>query len=244
MGKPAHALVIGGSMAGLLAARVLSDQFARVTIVERDEFRDEPESRKGQPQTRHVHGLLASGTQILSRLFPGLVDELAAGGALVGDQAETMRWYCLGGYRSSAPYGMLAATPSRTFLEWRVRRRVQALPNVTLRGGCGIAGLVAAPDCSRVTGVRLTAPDGDGELIEADLVVDATGRGSAAPRWLAALGYAAPAESKVRVDVGYATRVYRRLPGDPLGDKWIVISPRGSLRAMTSATSWDSRLRA
>ena len=220
-----HAVVIGGSMAGLLTARVLSEQFAQVTVVERDEFTDTPEPRKGQPHIHHIHGLLASGTQLLHQLFPGLLDELTAEGAFVGDMGESMRWYCYGGYRIPITYGMKGITMSRPFLEWRVRRRVAGLPNVTLRGGRAAVGLEATADCARVTGVRLADEDGGEERLQADLVVDASGRGSASPRWLAAIGYQPPPESQVRINLGYATRILWRAPDDPLGHRWIMVTP-------------------
>src|SRR5262245_43563656 len=94
-----HAIVIGGSMAGLLAARVLSDFFAQVTILERDKIHDAPEARKGQPQARHLHGLLARGFEIMGDYFPGLADELVCGGAIVGDPGADSRWFTEGGYR-------------------------------------------------------------------------------------------------------------------------------------------------
>ena len=225
MAKLPHAVVIGGSMAGLLTARALSSHFVRVTLIERDEIHDAPESRKGQPQTHHVHGLLAHGTELLERLFPGLVAELAAEGAMVADMGESMRWYCQGGYRATLRYGRQGVIMSRPLLEWRVRRRVAALPNVTLRGGRGVVGLETTPDRGRVTGVRLAAQDGTAELLAADLVVDASGRGSPSPRWLAVLGYPAPPESQVRVNVGYATRVVERTADDPLNGKWVMVTP-------------------
>ena len=94
-----RAVVIGGSMAGLLAARVLSDHFNQVTILERDAVHDRPESRKGQPQTRHLHGLLARGKLVTEALFPGLGDDLLAGGAIPADAGADARWFQYGGYR-------------------------------------------------------------------------------------------------------------------------------------------------
>lgn len=226
MAKAGHAIVIGGSLAGLLAARTLGEHFSQVTLIERDAMHDEPESRKGQPQTRHIHALLASGTAQLARMFPDLLDDLAAGGALVGDMAERMRWFTQGGYRQAFLYGRHGVMVSRPFLEWHVRRRVTALPNVTVRDQTSVAGLEATADGARVSGVRLANPgEGQPAIIAADLVLDATGRGSALPRWLIALGYEAPPESEVKVNVGYATRFFRRDPADPLALSWMMITP-------------------
>ena len=110
-------------MAGLLTARVLSNHFDQVIIVERDPVHDQPESRKGQPQTRHLHGLLASGLDIMTHYYPDLPDALAAGGALVTDMTEHMQWYTYGGYRRRFSMGRRAALMSRPFLEYLIRQR-------------------------------------------------------------------------------------------------------------------------
>ena len=78
-----HVVVLGASLAGLLAARVLADAYRRVTVVERDPLPMTAEYRRGVPQGRHAHVLLAQGAQILDELFPRLLDDLAAGGATV-----------------------------------------------------------------------------------------------------------------------------------------------------------------
>lgn len=222
-----EAIVIGGSMAGLLTARVLSDHFERVTLVERDKFNDQPESRKGQPHTRHLHGLLAQGLQIMSHYFPDLSQALAEGGAMVGDMGERMRWYCYGGYRTRFTLGIPGATMSRPFLEWQIRRRVQALPNVTVLDECDVERPVTAATNERVVGVEVVhrAQENRRETLHADLVVDAAGRGSSAPKWLEALGYTRAAENSVKVNVGYATRIYRRNPHEAGAEDWILVTP-------------------
>jgi 2-polyprenyl-6-methoxyphenol hydroxylase-like FAD-dependent oxidoreductase len=222
-----HAIVLGGSMAGMLTARVLSNHFDQVTIIERDPVTDQPESRKGQPQTRHLHVLLAGGLDVITRYFPDLPDALVAGGALVEDTTETMRWYSYGGFRKRFSMGRKGAIMSRPFLEYLIRQRVLALPHVTLVDNCAVKGLVTTPDRRRVTGVQVARRDGsDGvETLAADLVVDCTGRGSRTPQWLAQLGYAAPDESEVRVNVGYATRTYRRIPIESYTKDWILVTP-------------------
>lgn len=222
-----HAVVLGASMAGLLAARVLSNHFDQVTIVERDPVHDRPESRKGQPQTRHLHGLLASGLDIMTRYFPDLPDALAAGGALVTDMTEHMQWYTYGGYRQRFSMGRRAALMSRPFLEHLIRQRTLALPNVALVDNCAVKALQTTRDSQRVTGVKVERRDGEAgeQVLAADLVVDCTGRGSRSPQWLVEMGYAAPAESEVKVSVGYATRVYRRDPADPRSQDWILLTP-------------------
>lgn len=222
-----HAIVIGGSMAGLLAARILSDHFAHVTLIERDKLNDQPESRKGQPQTRHLHGLLAQGLQIMTHYFPDLTQALADGGAMVGDMGERMRWYCYGGYRARFTLGLQAATMSRPFLEWQIRRRLLALPNVTVLDECDVEKPVAAADKARVIGVEVVhrAQEKRRQTLHADLVVDAAGRGSSAPKWLEMMGYDKPVETTVKVNAGYATRLYRRNPHEESAMDWVLVTP-------------------
>ncbi len=222
-----QAIVLGGSLAGLLTARVLSNHFAQVTILERDPVANQPQARKGQPQARHLHGLLATGLQVMSRYFPDLRQALIDNGAVVTDFAESMQWYSYGGYRRRFKMGEEATLMSRPLLEHLVRERVLAMPNVTFIDNCGVLGLVTAVSGEQITGVQVEYRDGRraNELLTAGLVVDCTGRGSRTPRWLIDLGYAAPPESEVKVDVGYATRVYRRDPADPRGKEWMLITP-------------------
>jgi 2-polyprenyl-6-methoxyphenol hydroxylase-like FAD-dependent oxidoreductase len=223
-----HAIVMGGSLGGLLTARVLSGHFAQVTILERDAVANQPEPRKGQPQARHLHGLLATGLQVMTRYFPDLPQALADGGAIMTDIAENMQWYTYGGYRKRFTMGLNGTLMSRPFLEYLVRERVLALPNVTLIDDCSVKGLLTKGVSNpQVTGVLVKYRD-DGKTtksLTANLVVDCTGRGSRTPLWLRQMGYDAPPESEVKVDVGYATRVYRRNPADSRGKNWILITP-------------------
>jgi 2-polyprenyl-6-methoxyphenol hydroxylase-like FAD-dependent oxidoreductase len=207
-----HAIVIGASMAGLLAARVLSKHFEKVTVLERDPVQNLPESRKGQPQTRHIHALLAQGLLILKDYFPGIDEELSAGGAFLGDMGQKVHWFQYGGYRKQFASGLMSMTMSRPFLEYHVRRRLLALPNVTLVEACAVNELFTNPEKTRVLGVKATrrADQNTPEKFEADLVVDASGRASATPKWLESLGYARPPEVEVKIGVGYSTRVYAR----------------------------------
>jgi 2-polyprenyl-6-methoxyphenol hydroxylase-like FAD-dependent oxidoreductase len=208
-----HAIVLGGSVAGLTAARVLSEHFARVTIIERDILPEGPEVRKGVPQCRQLHALLARGLQELERLYPGLRAALVAGGAIVGDAGRDLRWHHFGGFKREMTTTIQGAFVSRLFLESELRRRTLALPNVTVRQGYVVEGLLADDARERVTGatIRDRAKD-KAESLTADLVIDATGRGSHAPRWLSALGYNAPPEAVVKVDIGYTSRLFRRDP--------------------------------
>src|SRR5918999_3522555 len=126
-----HALVIGGSMAGLLAARVLSERYERVTIVERDRFPEGPQFRKGVPQSRHLHAFMMRGRMISDRLFPGLSEELEEAGAVPLDSANDFEWLTPAGFAPRFPSELPLLISSRDLLEWSVRERVAALPRST-----------------------------------------------------------------------------------------------------------------
>jgi len=209
-----HAIVIGGSMAGLIATRVLANHFERVTLVERDPMPDGPEPRKGVPQMRHVHVLLKRGETILREFFPGIVDELRGAGSHLLDMAGDTRWYHFGGWKTRFESGMEFLSQSRPLLEWKIRGRVGATPGVTIREQTDVLRYLSDASHSRITGVRLQAKR-EGALeedLEADLVVDASGRGSRTPQWLAALGYPEPEETLIKVDIGYATALMKPTP--------------------------------
>src|SRR5688572_13464994 len=141
-----HAVVIGGSMAGLLAARVLSDHVDRVTLVERDRFPEGVDNRRGVPQGRHGHVLLPRGEAILGRLYPGLTDALSVAGATIFDAGADMRWYHFGGYKVRFRSGLTGPAQSRALLECEVRRRTLALPNVAALHDHDVVGLLAGED--------------------------------------------------------------------------------------------------
>ncbi|MGW2020379.1 FAD-dependent oxidoreductase [Streptomyces sp. NPDC001927] len=211
-----HAVVIGGSLAGLLAARVLSEHAERVTVVERDRFPAGPEARPGVPQSRHVHVLLDSGQEALDELLPGFMGELRDLGApRVGMPSDMVQWQN-GRWFSRLPSTTHLYTGPRAQLEWLVRRRVLADPRIELVEGTETIGFLG--DASRVRGVRLrergAGKERESRLLEADLVVDASGRGTHAPDWLASIGAEAPHEETIDTGLGYATRMYRG-PADP-----------------------------
>ncbi|MEV0614346.1 FAD-binding monooxygenase [Nonomuraea sp. NPDC050404] len=224
-----HAVVFGAGLAGLLAARVLADRYERVTIVERDRLTEGP--RRGVPQGRHAHALLPRGQQIIDELFPGVVAELEAAGAVPYRPLEQARMV-LGGQRmcrASTPQRGLALT--RPFLEDHVRRRLLALPAVELLDGWDAIAPVI--ESGRVTGARIGrndhdhatdgTPDPGGErVLEADLVVDAMGRAGRAATWLGEAGLERPPVEEVEVGVGYGT-CYLDLPADALGGDLLVL---------------------
>lgn len=213
------AVVVGAGIAGLAAARTLADRFDRVVVLDRDRLPTEPVPRKGVPQSEHGHVLLVSGQRALDGLFPGLMDELRAAGAADFDPGLDLAVYRYGGLWARTPSSVRLVTPSRPLLELTMRRRVQALPGMEFRDDTAVSGLVGIG--GRVTGVRLD----DGTQIEADLVVDCSGKGSRSNRWLGALGFPAPRVSEVTVGIGYATRLYRRSPGDLAQGQAVFVLP-------------------
>jgi 2-polyprenyl-6-methoxyphenol hydroxylase-like FAD-dependent oxidoreductase len=222
-----HAVVLGASMAGLLAARTLADFFEQVTIVERDELPDGAENRRGVPQGRHLHGLLARGAQALEEMFPGVLDELVRDGArfLDGEDLSTLH-YMLNGHlftRTGAAPSFTAYASSRPFLEYHIRRRVSATPNVTLLENHDVANLASTPDHDRIIGVA-TADRRSRQvsILPADLVVDATGRGSRMPAWLDALGYKRPVEDHVVVHLTYSSQ-WLRMPAEALHEVIVLV---------------------
>jgi 2-polyprenyl-6-methoxyphenol hydroxylase-like FAD-dependent oxidoreductase len=215
-----RAVVIGAGIGGLFAARALSDTHDRVTVIDRDLLPPDGTARSGAPQGRHVHAMLMKGTLVIRELFPGLIEDLVAEGVPMGDILTRARPY-VGAYRMApTPSGLVGVCVSRPYLEYRIRTRLAGLPNVEILGGRRAVGLTVSPG-GAVTGVR-TAEDGQ---LTADLVVDASGRGSRTPQWLEDVGFPAPPEETVQVDIAYSSCTFV-MPADVIGgDLGIAIIP-------------------
>jgi 2-polyprenyl-6-methoxyphenol hydroxylase-like FAD-dependent oxidoreductase len=220
-----HAIVIGGGMGGLLAARALADFYTSVTVLERDAFPATDTWRKGVPQGRHTHGLLARGNAVLEEFFPGYSNEvIAQSGGLFCDPANDVTWIGRNVTLARARSDLTGLLASRPVLEGHLRRRLLALPNVHATEHCAVRGLASDPAHKRVTGVRIRVEDRPEETVNADLVVDASGRGSSSPAWLEALDYPPPADEKVEIGLGYMTRTYRRRSTDLDGKLGVVVA--------------------
>lgn len=238
------AVVLGASATGLMAAGALAKTYRRVVVVERDALATEGpvEARKGVGQGRHNHNLTPRVARTLARIFDGVHDELRARGATVCDMGDGL-WYVAGRRLARTQVGQPQILASRPLLDRTLLSRLDALPNVELRDRTDACGLVVERD--RVTGVRLIGRrDGREETLAADLVVDASGRGSRAPKWLAELGRPAPAEESMDVSVRYTTRCFRRRPGDLGGDRFVYVSgaaperPRGCVAFAVDGDRW------
>lgn len=225
-----HAIVVGASIGGLCAARVLADFYDRVTVFERDDLPDGPANRAAVPQGRHVHLLMARGAQEFDAHFPGLLDDMAAAGVpILHNRPDCIHFGAAGhvlGTHHRLQDEFTAYVPSRPQLEWQIRRRVTATDNVDI-----VHAVVSEPryDAARqrVTGVQLDSQ----ETVDAELVVDATGRGTRLPVWLTQWGFDRPREDTVDVGIGYAT-LQLRIPDGLIAEKVIVAGasreqPRG-----------------
>ncbi|HZG07172.1 MAG TPA: enterotoxin [Streptomyces sp.] len=215
MSGPVRAVVLGGSVAGLLAAAALAPHVDSVTVVERDRMPvDGPGARTGVPQADHAHVLWSGGARAVERLLPGTTERLlAAGGRRVGVQQD-MLLMSAAGWCERFPETQFMLTCSRPLLEWVLRGGVLALPNVSLLDGAVAAGLSGSAEA--VDGVLVRergAEDGGERLLAATVVVDATGRGSALRGWLRDFGLPAPEEESVDSGLTYTTRVFRA-PGE------------------------------
>ena len=203
--KRRHAVVIGGGIAGLLAARVLADRFGQVTLIERDPTTSAT-PRRGAPQGAHVHALLKAGELVLERLFPGLTRELEARGSTRVRFARDIHWFHHDTWASEGPADLTIQTQTRPLLEDAIRVRLAREGGVKLLAAA-VRGLAFDADRSRVVGVEVLADPRHPEILAADVVVDASGRGSRLPEWLAAAGYERPGEEGVQMDLTYASRL-------------------------------------
>jgi 2-polyprenyl-6-methoxyphenol hydroxylase-like FAD-dependent oxidoreductase len=232
----ARAVVIGASMAGLLAARILSERFAEVWLLERDELPDAAAARKGTPHAMQPHGLLARGRQIIEELFPGFTDALVAQGGLCGDVGLDVVFDADRSRMARQRIGCVGVLASRLAIEAELRRRVRRLPGVRLMTQVDVVEPAYDAASRRVTGVRLVHRDGGAacadtgasqgsevETVAANLVVDCSGRGSRSLSWLDGWGFEPAFEERVRVDLSYTSAYFLR-DEDDCGDVAGVIS--------------------
>ncbi|WP_280220122.1 NAD(P)/FAD-dependent oxidoreductase [Nocardia neocaledoniensis] len=216
-----HALVLGAGVAGLLAARVLAERFDRVTLVERDELDAKETVRRGVPQAWHLHGLLDRGRRIMEELYPGFTEEAVSDGATVAEVLVGTRWYVGGSRLAAGATGLTSLIATRSLLETVLRRRTLRTRGIELLTRTTAQGLVG--DAQRVRAVRVTGPAGE-QTLAADLIVDASGRGSRITQWLAEIGAPVPEEERLDVDLGYASRFFRHRPGQLGGQASVIVS--------------------
>jgi len=193
-----HAVVLGGGFAGLVTAGVLAEFYARVTVVDRDPAPAPGEYRRGAPQGRHAHNLLPGGARAIEEIFPGILGEMAADGAVLADMLVGYRFHFAGKELPQVPIGAQAVQATQPFYERHLRRRLLGCDGVRPLLGASVVGLVADEARARITGVRVKRngrASGE-ETLAADLVVDAMGRGINTSVWLEPLGYPSPEETE------------------------------------------------
>jgi 2-polyprenyl-6-methoxyphenol hydroxylase-like FAD-dependent oxidoreductase len=243
-----QAVVLGAGIAGLVAAAVLAEQFSTVAVVERDRLPDNPIDRRGAPQGRHLHSLLTRGSQILEELLPGFLADLTGAGALVLDDVDMSRIYSrIGPYTfnrtdpAADPAALVTYQASRPFLEFHLRQRVAALPNVTFLDGRDVGELITTqPD--RITAVTVHQREsGTCETLHADLVVDATGRGTRTPLLLERLGYTGPPEQTFTADGIYHSQQIAIPDQDSFPERMILVLPEGKAQRGGLVACEDSR---
>jgi flavin-dependent dehydrogenase len=221
-----RAVVIGGSIAGLTAARVLSDHFDKVTVIERGPMADGVEFPKGVPQSRHPHILLIRGERILEDHFPGFKQDLIDGGAKVMNFGRDLKMRFPGGWLPQYQTEMQGIAASRKLIDFTVYQHVAQIPNINFKPDSEVVSICTDDDNRRVIGVQIhNRADGRVEDVPAELIVDASGRNSKAPHWLAQLGYAAPEDNVVNAFPGYASRIYEIPKNFDKGWKTMYIMP-------------------
>ncbi|WP_394821598.1 NAD(P)/FAD-dependent oxidoreductase [Pendulispora albinea] len=220
------AIVLGAGMAGLLCAESLAEAGLEVILVERDALPEKPEARAGVPQGRFVHQLLAGGLRILGTMFPGLEAELLAAGGVSIDWHRDVAWLSAAGWmpQASEHHSLSNISCTREVLEHVVRAKVSAHPRIRILQETEVASLrmegrrISGVDVRRV-GKRSTTG------LDADLVVDASGRESKAPVWLEALGIPRAEETVVDASLGYASHIVPAAPERLSGAHALILHP-------------------
>lgn len=216
-----NALIIGASMAGLLAARAAADYFDNVTLIERDTLPESASIRNGVPQGKHVHVLMIRGQQILERFFPGLAAHLDSVGVPYVRWMADANLYLSDGWLKRNDLNITTRTTTRPTLEWIVRQELAKLDNIQFVQNCLVHGLITDVSRTRIIGVEVSYRRGTTEqtdkpeTLAADFVVDASGRHSRMPEWLRTIDYEAPAETQVNSRLAYASRLYSKLSYEP-----------------------------
>ena len=199
---PEKAIVIGGSIAGLLAAHVLSDHFEEIILIEKDNYVEDDKIRNGIPQANHVHILLVKGREILQDFFPELEKDLVKKGANKIDFLNDSRYRLPSGWAPKFNSGIVTFTCTRTLLENTLRHQIQKNSKIKIEKGKQITSLVLEKSN------KISLKTKENEEIHGDLIVDCTGRNTKTPSWLEDIGFPKPKETKIDSFVGYATRRY------------------------------------
>jgi 2-polyprenyl-6-methoxyphenol hydroxylase-like FAD-dependent oxidoreductase len=233
-------VVIGGSVAGLAAALALAGSGRRVTVFERDAAplpatpleAFENWQRPGAPQTRHAHAFLSRLRNLLRDRAPELLAKLLAAGATELRFGEMLPPGLRGTPALPEDEELTLLACRRSTFEWCLRRHIALTGLAELRDGVRVTGLLGEPGAvPRVTGVRLRERDGAEHAFEADLVIDASGRRSQLPAWLAALGAPELRSESAPCGIFYSSRFYQLQPGvDPPAISGLIAADLGYLK--------------
>jgi len=208
-----RAIVVGAGLAGLSAARALSDHFDEVLILDRDELPDEITPRPGVPQGKHPHGLLGSAVKALENLFPGFGKELMRAGAEPIDPGFDMLAEVPGqDIWPRNKFNWLTYSMSRPLIERTLRRQVECMGNIKVRGESRVLKIVSDSNLQAATGIQCQLVDGSLEIIKSDLTVDASGNGSLTLDFLKSIGRRPPEETRIRLTIRYASAFFERFP--------------------------------
>ena len=233
-----RAIVVGGGLGGLAAARAVSDRFHEVMILDRDQLPDSATARLGVPQGKHPHALLSGGLIALEQLFPNFSDELSQAGAVPINRGFDILYEIPGqGRWPRVKLGRPSYAMSRPLIELTLRRLVEDLPNVKVQGGCRVLSIVGEPNTGAAEGVSFRTSDGKITILQSDLIIDASGNGSLSVEFLENTGRRKPEETRIGVNMRYASAFFDRadikddykvaftLPDPPEGSRGGLILP-------------------
>ncbi|MDQ0656148.1 NAD(P)/FAD-dependent oxidoreductase [Paenibacillus sp. W2I17] len=228
------AVVIGAGIAGLITARMLSDYYKEVIIIERDEFPTEPLNRQGVPQSFHPHRVQPRGGLIMEHYFPGYNEELIALGAISSHEEKlvvTNKYGTL--VNKEDPSSFKIASSSRALMEWVLRNRIQEISQISFLTNTEVTGLLVSEDKRSITGIYTKERRGEKreKQLPADMVIDASGRSSKLIRWLEQIGLSVPEPEVLKVSLGYSTRYYKIKSSIP--NEWVMSDsdPEQGIRA-------------
>src|SRR6516164_6905629 len=201
-------VVIGAGIGGLATAGALARHFERVDILERDRLATSVASRSGTPQDRHPHGLMAGGLRALDQIFPGFQRDLAEAGAVPVTFARDVQFERPDvGVLPKRDFGISVLCATRLLIELVLRRRTEAVANITLRPASRVIGIVPTAGRAGASGVQFVNGSGRSETLDTDLVVDASGRGAPTLTLLDAFCWDRPQMTEIGVDIAYATAI-------------------------------------
>ena len=219
------AIVIGGSMAGKFAAKALSTSFKEVIIIEAGERWDGKSSRKRVPQSNHPHVLLKGGENAIEELFPSITNELIEAGSIVNNFTRDLKWHQFGLWKQPFIGEVHMIQQSRPLLEWHIQKRIHQISNITIKYETLVKGLLVDAKLNKVCGVKVKYLETNTqEEVHADLVVDASGFGSKSIEWLREYEIEVQ-EEKVRIDLFYATKMFKLKENEKLDCCNVLMSP-------------------